>query len=85
MERVVKAAEQQKPRLQQMKTCSSATAVGIKLKKEPTYLQKVSGTQRSPARYLYLPCQPLNEIWEEVDPGSSPSGHSGALHAPGLP
>jgi len=41
--------------------------------------------QGSPARYPSLHCQPLNEVWEEVDPGSTPSGHSGALHAPELP
>jgi len=29
--------------------------------------------------------QPLNEVWEGVDPGSNPSSHSGALHAPELP
>ena len=36
-------------------------------------------------RCPHLHCQPLNEVWEGVDPGSSPSGHSGALHAPELP
>ena len=36
-------------------------------------------------RYPNLPCQPLQEVWEEVDPGSTPSGHSGALHAAELP
>jgi len=36
-------------------------------------------------RYLYLDCQPLNEIWEGVDPGSTPSSHSSALHAPECP
>ena len=34
---------------------------------------------------LYLHCQPLNEVWEGVDPVSTPSGHSGALLAPELP
>ena len=29
---------------------------------------------------LWFHCQPLNEVWEEVDPGSNPSGHSGSLH-----
>lgn len=33
----------------------------------------------------YLQCQPLNEIWEEVDPGSTHSGHSGGLHVSELP
>jgi len=30
-------------------------------------------------------CQPLNEVWEGVDPGSTSSIHSGILHAPELP
>ena len=34
---------------------------------------------------LYLHCQPLNEVWEGVDPGSIPPNHSGALHAAELP
>ena len=34
---------------------------------------------------LCLYCQLINEVWEGVDPGSTPSGHSGALHAPVLP
>ena len=32
-----------------------------------------------------LQCQPLNEVWEGVYPGSTPSSHSGALHAAELP
>jgi len=27
---------------------------------------------RSPGRYIYLHCQLLNEVWEGVDPGSTP-------------
>jgi len=53
--------------------------------KIPTYLQKVSGTQRSPAKYAYLHCEPLNEVWEGVETGSTPSSHSGALHTPEFP
>jgi len=33
----------------------------------------------------HLHYQPLNEGWEGVDPGSSPSDHSGSLLAPELP
>jgi len=33
----------------------------------------------------YLHCQPLNEVWEGMDPASSPNSHSGALHATELP
>jgi len=36
-------------------------------------------------RYCHLHCQPLNEVWEGGDPSSSPSGHSGTLHAAELP
>ena len=44
-----------------------------KQRKEAAYLQKASGRQGSPVRYPHLHCQPLNEGWEGVDPGSSPS------------
>jgi len=40
------------------------------------YLQKTSGRQESPVRGYSLHCQPLNEAWEGLDPGSTPSGHS---------
>ena len=36
-------------------------------------------------RCPHLHCQPLNEVWEGVDPGFSPSGPSGPLHAAELP
>lgn len=38
----------------------------------------------SSKRCPHLYCQPLNEVWEGVDPGSNPSGHSAALHTPEL-
>ena len=41
--------------------------------------------QQSPSRHLCLHCQPLNEVWEGVDPGSTPSSHSGAWLTPELP
>ena len=50
-----------------------------------TYLCKYSGKQRPPASYACLHCQPLNEVWEEVDPGSTHYSHSGTLLAPELP
>jgi len=46
---------------------------------------KASARPGPPARYPHLPCQPLNEAWEDVDPGSTLSGYSGALHAAELP
>jgi len=36
-------------------------------------------------RCSYLHCQLLNEVWEGVAPGCTPSSHSGALLAPELP
>jgi len=36
-------------------------------------------------KHPYFHCHPLNEVWEGVDPGSSPSGHSAAFHTPELP
>ena len=57
-----------------------------KWRKRAAHHQKASGSQGSPAKDTSAsPCQSLNEVWEGVDPGSTPSGHSGALHAPGLP
>ena len=52
-----------------------------KRRKESAYLWKASGTWRSWARYPSLHCQPLNEVWEGRDPGSTPSSPSGTLHA----
>ena len=49
------------------------------------YLWKASAMQGSPERSPHLHCQPLNEVWAGVDPGSSPSGHSDTLHTPELP
>ena len=56
-----------------------------KQRKAAAHLQKASGTQGSPVSYPHLHCQPLNEIWEGVDPGCTPSGHSGTLHVAELP
>ena len=56
-----------------------------KQRKTAAHLQKASGTQGSPVSYPHLHCQPLNEIWERMDPGSSPPNHSDELHAPELP
>ena len=56
-----------------------------KWRKRAAYLRKASGWQGSPARYPCLHCQPLNEVWEGVDPGPTSSSHSGAVHAPELP
>jgi len=63
-----------------MRVHVSAATVDTETKDRSTYPWKASGTQGSPVRYPYLHYQPLNEVWEGVDPDSSPSSHSGALH-----
>jgi len=57
-----------------------------KQRKKAAYLWKASGKAGiSGKRCSYLHCQPLSEVWEGVDPGLTPSSHSGALLAPELP
>ena len=51
-----------------------------KQRKEAAYLQRATGRKGSPVRYSCLHCQPFSEVWEEVDPGSTTSSRSGALH-----
>ena len=75
-------AEQQSTRLQQVRTCNSPRH---RNRKTAAYLQKASGRQGSPVKYPYPHCQPLNEVWEGMDPGSTPSIHSGTLLASELP
>jgi len=86
MESTATTAEQQGPRLQQVRICSNAKTIGTEIK-EGTCLP--SEGLRDTERYPQLQFQPLNEGWEGVDPGCSPSGHSGAfncmqLSSPGL-
>jgi len=61
-----------------MRTSPNAAAVNTETKEENLL---ALGRQGSPAGYPYLHCQSLNEVWEGVDPGSTPSSHSGALLA----
>jgi len=42
-------------------------------------------TFRRPLVGRDLHCQPLNEVWEGVDPGFILSNHTGTLHAAELP
>ena len=74
MESTAMTAEQQGPRLQQVKICSNATAISTEIKggKKASPLQKASGIQGSPVRHPCFRCHPLNEVWERVDPGSTP-------------
>lgn len=80
MQWVTVAAEQQ-DRRPQLRIHSNATV----MRKESAYLQKSSCIQESPKKQLYLYCQPLNEILEGMDPGSTLSGHCIHLGSPGLP
>jgi len=70
-----------------MRTSLNAAARGAE--KKAAYLWKASGSvglrQSSPAGSPSLHCQPLKEIREGEDPGSTSSGHSGELHAAELP
>ena len=84
-------AEQQGTRLQKKNKNKQANKTQLKCisrrhgNKQATYLQNTSAMQESPEKSPCLHCQPLNEVWEGVDPGSTPSGHSAALHTPELP
>ena len=88
-EKCIKTAEQQGPRLQQVRTHSDATAVGSEIRERSCLpsegLQNHQVGRDLQLKYPHLHCQPLNEVWEGVDPGFTPSGHSAALHTPELP
>ena len=57
----------------------------IQRKKSCLPLKDLKQTEISSKRCSHHHCQPLNEGWEGVDPGSTSSSHSGVLHAPVLP
>jgi len=79
-------AEQQSPRLQQVKTWLKCNSHEHKNKGKNLLTfrrpQVHRNLQQAPP---YLHCQPLNEVWEGVNPGSIPFNHSGTLDAPELP
>ena len=79
------AAQQQSPRLQQVKIFSNATVRDIETKGRSCLPWE--GLQQAEifSEICCLHCQPLNEVWEGVNPGSTPSSHSGVLHMPELP
>jgi len=79
MESIAIVVQRQSLWLQQWKQAHVQQPWTQKQTKKAAYLSKASGRQGSPTRYFCLCCQPLNEDWEKVDPGSAPSGHSGAL------
>jgi len=86
----------QSPRLQQVRISSSAAAIDAETKGKKKTQAKENNKQTSlPQEGLrwagisskgcsHLHCQPLNKVWEGVDPGSTPSSHSGVLHTPEL-
>ena len=68
--------------LQQIRTSPSAAAMKAETEEEIliTFRKPQTGkisSERCPRH--------LNEVWEGVDPGSTPSSHSGVLHAAELP
>jgi len=67
-----------------MRTSPNRAATEKKGRKS-TYFWKASDKQGSPTRSPYFHCQPLNEVWEGMDPGTTPSGHSATLRSPELP
>jgi len=65
-------AEQQGPRLQQVRVCSNATAAGTEIKERsclPSDGLTHTGIPSKRCPHLY--CQPLDEGWEGVNPGST--------------
>lgn len=75
------AAEQLSPKLQQVRTCSKTTGTETK---ERIFLHSkgLRQTLRSLTRSACFHCQPLNEVQEGMNPGSTSSSQSAALHAP---
>ena len=70
-----------------MRTSPNTAAIDTEIIKKkhclPSGSLRQAGT--SGKKCLHLHCQPLNEVWEGVDPGSTPSSHSGAWLTPELP
>jgi len=84
-----RTVEQQNSILQQVRIHSDATAAGTEIRERSCLpsegLQSPQVCRGLQMRRSHLHCQPLNEVWEGADPGSSLSSHSGTLHAPELP
>ena len=80
-------AEWQSVWLQQMRTSPNAAATDTKMKEKSCLplegLRQIEGVSNKKCSHLH--CQPLNEGWEGLDPGSTPHCQSGTLPAPELP
>jgi len=65
-----------------MRTSPNVATVGTETKEEKLHTfgrpQVGRDIQQDTLTSIVIP---LNEVWKRVDPSSSPSGHSGALHA----
>ena len=86
MESTVIIAEQQSLWLQQTRTSPNAAAMDTETKGKKLHtFEKPQVDRDLQMRYPHLHCQPLHEVWEEVDLSSTPSGHSDALLALGSP
>jgi len=70
--------------LQQMRTSTNAADTEMKAM-SCLPLEGLRAAGISNKRSLHLPCQPLNEVWEGLDPDSTPSSHSAELLTPELP
>ena len=68
----------------------NAAVTGTKIEKEKALhlpSEDHSYTENSNHTHSHFHCQPFNEVWERVEPGSTPSGHSMHcmhLSSPGL-
>jgi len=73
MESTAITTEQQSLRLQQVRICSNATTTGTEIKERSCLPSEGLRYARMTSKIPLTPLQPLNEGWEGVDPGCSPS------------
>jgi len=78
--------EQQGPRLQQVRICSNTATISAEIK-EGSYLpsEGLKHTGISSKKFSLLQPTLRRRLEGGVDPGSTPSGQSGPLHAPEPP
>ena len=71
--------------LQQIRSPNAAATDAEIKEKSCLPLEGIRQARISNKRYPHLHCQPFNEVWKGVDPGSTPSNHSSTLLALELP